>query len=259
MSEAELSTTTFSAEVALGDARAPAVPYPAALPLPRIAAEWLVEDTMTLLEVEIGDAALHLEYTDDVIVHHFHEGDGDESPTSPWPRAITQRLLAWAAALAVEVGERMPHLDFVLDSALDTFEQGMTVHIDSDHDGERIDFVQFAVEQPVKHWPWPGNGVGEHHHLDDNEDRVELGWDPGDGSEHIHIAAADDGPGGLHAWAFDGVDWSTVGLTSERAVAWLVGEHVNCLALDVIRTRFRSAVFCRLGGVGPELSSPFRL
>lgn len=216
--------------------------YPASLPHPHLHARWDDEDEATLVFIEIGDIAMHLEVVDDDVAWHLHVGGHDGPPLdgTPWDASTTDALLLWAAEFAEKAHACLAFVEDDVFDAIDLFEAGATF---APFSGvgmapeelagvSKNDFKIFHVESPGHPEPqiWTGNGDGMHLHPEDRDGEAELLWTPPGAEEHIHIGAVliNEETGLPGTFASPGVNWGDVGMTETDAMDWLLREHRNC-------------------------------
>lgn len=224
-----LPNTIFHAVLDLGIVPIAAPPLPQRFEYPIFDVDWDDEGKNAIVSIEFDDGQLHWEVTAESTEYHFHVGDGDATDRSPWPKAETSALIAWAKPLAVHVTGLLPALLDDIESAAEWHSTGLTVYA-RDFGAVPLEIVSVEIEGEQMMLPWLGSGNVSNEHEDGANHPIVLLWNPADAAEpNVPIAHAwlDPKSGEPKSRAVRGIRWSEVGLTRTDVLDWLEGLYLN--------------------------------
>jgi hypothetical protein len=245
-----LPNTIFRAVLDLGPKRAAALTLPARFSDPELYGELVEPENSSTLYVEFDDGQLHIDASAEGVEYHFHDGDGNESPTSPWPASDTTALIAWASLLIEDFHARMPELMEDIDEAAAWQESGYDLYVCVTEPAQ-LDLLEVEVEGEILTLPWLGAGEVNHDHLDGNDHPIALVWVADAGGSSIPIARAwlDQSTGEPATSAEPGIDWEAVGMPRDEVLSWLEDTYVNHHVIDDAGSALLRAVLERMGGL----------
>ncbi|ANP74610.1 hypothetical protein PA27867_3693 [Cryobacterium arcticum] len=222
-----LPNTQFCAVLNLGVLPLVAPPLPPRFAYPVLDAQWLEDGAAVYIGFEEGE--LHFDVTERGIEHHFHNADGVDSDISPWPRADTAKLLAWAVPFVNHVSELLEELTMDAAEAAEWSALGLTVYATSPEEPVQLEVVDLELEGEQLMLPWLGAGHVGHDHIDGPNHPIALLWNAEHDEPDLPLASAwtDPTSGQPAVLARPGVDWDAVGLPEAEVLEWLEGLYLN--------------------------------
>lgn len=234
----------------LGPKRAARLSLPRGLEQPELDAEWDDDTRTTAISIDYDHRQLHLDVTDDGIEHHFHGRSGDTTDLSPFTRAETQALLAWANLFSRDVHALMPGLEEDAGEAAAWHDEGFTIYV-CETDPAQLDLLEIEIEGAILTLPWLGSGRVDQRHVDGENHPIELVWNPDDAEPDTPIALAflDPRTEEPRTATVPGVDWDRVGLSQTEVLSWLEGIYLNHHVIEDPASAVFIAALERIGGL----------
>jgi hypothetical protein len=222
-----LPNTQFCAVLNLGVLPLEAPPLPARFAQPILDAQWMEDGAAIYIGFEGGE--LHFDVSAAGMQHHFHDPDGTDSDTSPWPQDDTAALLAWAVPFVTHVAPILEELTMDAAEAAEWSALGLTVYATSPAEPVQLEVVDLELEGEQLMLPWLGAGHVGHDHIDGPNHPIALLWNVNheDPNEQLATAWTDPASGQPAVLARPQVDWTAVGLPEQEVLEWLEGLYLN--------------------------------
>lgn len=238
----------------LGTKRAAAITLPPRFADPELYAEWDAENGLSSLFVDYDDGQLHAETRGDGVHAHFHDGDGEESDTGPWPADEAAVLVQWASLLLADLHALQPGLFDDITDAAAWHEEGFDLYVCEVEEPVQLDLIEIEVEGELMTLPWLGAGTVSNDHIEGEGHPVALYWGAGDSEPDMPIAEAwlSDDSDEPRSRAVAGVDWAAVGLPEDEVLEWFASIYLNHHVIPVAEGTLLEAVLRRLGGLDTD-------
>lgn len=248
-----LPNSTFKAVFNLGDKIAARIPLPETLSEPDLFADYDDDEQMVTLYVGFDDGQIHLDVSNGAgMTHHYHDGSGEPSSSSPWSVVVDRVITEWAGALARSFLDRMPDLMDDIAEAAAWQEEGYPLYV-CETDPAELDLIEVEIEGEILTLPWLGSGEVDDEHLDGDNHPIALIWTPERGTaKTIATAWIDQATSEPRTEAADGIDWETVGLPADEVLPWLESRYMNHHITPDAEIELLHAVLERMGGVVTE-------